>query len=137
MPKRRIGLQKDVSSIFKTVPLSADDQVATLRRMPILDPPGYAGAAPQQTEISEDLATPACAGAKIASDPALAGPSSPPQQEGAAVKPQPETSAKPEPAVTEPPASRAFLREAFFCGAASRGRHRTCQRRVSSEGLCR
>jgi len=108
MPKRRIGLQKDVSSIFKTVPLSADDQVATLRRMPILDPPRYAAAAPQQTEIPKESATPACAGAKLAPDPALAGLSSPPQQEGAAVEPQPETSAKPEPAVAEPLASARF-----------------------------
>lgn len=39
MPKRRIGLQKDVLSIFKGVPLSGDEPVASLRRMPILEPP--------------------------------------------------------------------------------------------------
>ena len=68
MPKRRIGLQKDVSSIFKGVPLSADDQVATpstgsgqaLRRMPILEPPSYTPA-PQATipEVSGSSLQPA------------------------------------------------------------------------------
>jgi hypothetical protein len=41
MPKHRIGLQKEVSSIFKGVPLSVEDSVATSRHMPILEPPKY------------------------------------------------------------------------------------------------
>lgn len=45
MPKHRIGLQKEVSSIFKGVPLSVEDSVATSRHMPILEPPGYHSAA--------------------------------------------------------------------------------------------
>lgn len=56
MPKRRIGLQKDVASIFKDVPLSADDPIAVLRRMPILEPPKYAPAPAQQAEPHEGSA---------------------------------------------------------------------------------
>jgi len=88
MPKRKTGLQKDVSSIFKGVPLSADDQVAALRSMPILDPPSYAPSEAQQTEVPNEPAPPA----RTETEPAPAK---------AGVESQAETSAKPQPDVSE------------------------------------
>lgn len=92
MPKRRIGLQKDVSSIFKGVPLSADDSVATLRRMPILERPSYTPA-PQATipEVSGSSVQPAPV---VCEQPACAEPQPQQQKEPATAVSLPKISAR-------------------------------------------
>jgi len=90
MPKRRIGLQKDVSSIFKGVPLSADDQVATLRRMPILEPPSCTPA-PQAT-------VPEVSGSPVQPTPVAS-------ELRAPAEPQPQRQKEPTPAVSLPKVS--------------------------------
>lgn len=103
MPKRRIGLHKDVSSIFKCrkaspsgdVPLSADDPVVVLRRMPILQPPKYAPAPAQPPLVSSiEPARPAGGDAGQGSAPTSASVVAP-----AAVLRQEDTGAKPCPDV--------------------------------------
>ena len=106
MPKRRIGLQKDVSSIFKGIPLSADERVATSRHMPILEPPKCA-AAPQPTvaETSAMDAALTLTSSVESGQPSSVEPAPVVSEQRASAEPQPQRQKEPTPAVSLPKVS--------------------------------
>lgn len=92
MPKRRVGLQKDISSIFKGVAVSTEDSAPQSRPRPILEPPQ---AEPLEPAVSEPPLEPP---SSAPVEPVASEPPAPVEPE-----PQPEVRPLPAPVKVTPP----------------------------------
>jgi hypothetical protein len=92
MPKRRVGLQKDISSIFKGVAVLTEDSAPQSRPRPILEPPQ---SEPLEPAVSEPPLEPP---SSVPAEPVASEPPAPMEPE-----PQPEIRPLPSPVKVTPP----------------------------------